>query len=211
MLQAINHAVKVWDVDIISMSFGLRHPSSQEDLEPWTRILEDIQQAIREAAPRIMFAAASNSGKNNLRAFPSTCREVICIHASDGNGNEGGINPPNEDGDDNFMTLGIAVELVDGGKCFYKSGTSFATPIAAGIAANILELAARSKELAGRAKKRLKESEGMRKMFRMMSEQNQLAPYRYIAPWHYWPRNWTTDRDKAMSCWSTINAKFNHW
>jgi hypothetical protein len=118
--------VKVWDVDIISMSFGLWHPPSQGELEEWNRILEDIKQTIREAAPRIMFAAASSCGKNNPRTFPSTRREVICIHASDGNGNDGGINPTNEDGDDNFMTLGIAVELVNDGKYFYKSGTSFA-------------------------------------------------------------------------------------
>jgi hypothetical protein len=97
------------------MSFGLQHPSSQDDLTEWKSILEDIEKAIREATPRIMFAAASNSGKNNPRTFPSTLRDVICIHASDGNGNDGGINPPSEDGDDNFMTLGIAVELLNEG------------------------------------------------------------------------------------------------
>jgi hypothetical protein len=79
------------------------------------------------------------------------------------------------------------------------------------MAANMLELAVRSEKLTDRAIKRLKMSEGMREMFRMMSKRDQLAPYRFIAPWHYWPLNWEVDEHKAASCWSTINAKFDNW
>jgi hypothetical protein len=90
-------------VDIISMSLGL---------EPDNRNV-DIDKAISSAFKSniTMFAAAANNGGNKPRAYPANRRTgVICIHASDGHGNDGGISPSPESRKDNFSTLGISIE-----------------------------------------------------------------------------------------------------
>ena len=107
----------------------------------------------------------SNSGKNDPRAFPASCDQVICVHASEGNGEDGGINPQVESVF-NFMTLGMGIELMkrvfESGKKFpkyvkvAKSGTSFATPIGAGIAATVLDLTVRVDTTKSRTEERLR-------------------------------------------------------
>ncbi|KAF2176064.1 subtilisin-like protein [Zopfia rhizophila CBS 207.26] len=169
--KAIRHAVDDWKVDILSMSFGLPKPSPKTE--------HDIKEAIKHAAINnvLMFAAASNEGVGHPRTFPSTIRSVICIHASDGMGVNGDINPYHEQGDHNFMTLGIAIKspkFRQPGDA-YKSGTSFATPVAAGIAANLLEIAPNEK-----SRKTLRDPEDMRKMFALMSER--VGKYAHVAP-----------------------------
>lgn len=218
-------------MDIISISFGLRHPTAQEDLnreekrllsERYIRIVDDIEEAIRNAtfqAPRIIFAAASNNGKNDPRAFPANCEQVICVHASEGNGEDGAINPEAESGF-NFMTLGMGIELMERvlqpGKKFPKyrkvirSGTSFATPIAAGIAATVLDLASRVEAINGRTNKKLRRREGMEKMLRMMStpKSNDRGQLHYMAPWHHWKSGWEMDAARSRWFWDSINEQF---
>ncbi|KAF0323681.1 pfs domain-containing protein [Colletotrichum asianum] len=162
--KAIDHAVNNWNVDIISMSFGmdstmlspvLTQGNVEEIMDRRIQIWRIIEDAMQKASVEqcIMFAAASNAGKNQSRAFPASSRcGVICVHASDGLGNDGGINPIAASGD-NFMTLGMGHKLLQrstqtgsgssGPKWLevHRSGTSFATPVAAGIAATILDLA----------------------------------------------------------------------
>jgi len=74
-LQAINHAAKIWGVDIISMSFHLYG-------EP-----PDVRKTIITASERgvLFFAAAGNSlhAEDNSLAFPATLDNVICINAHD--------------------------------------------------------------------------------------------------------------------------------
>lgn len=60
----------------------------------------------------MMFAAASNNGKNERRAFPARCHPVIYVGASDRNGNNGSINPKLYS-DTKFMTLGMGLELME--------------------------------------------------------------------------------------------------
>jgi hypothetical protein len=227
--------VETWNVDIISMSFGLRPPATRSDatqdqqrkaLQDFQALVDDIQDAIRNAsikAPRVMFAAASNSGKNEKRAFPARYDPwVICVHASDGNGNDGGINPPPQSGI-NFMTLGIGLELLErhwvaAGKTrraaykrAYKSGTSFATPIAAGIAATVLDLAARVSFVNDRVKKKLRRCEEMRKVLELMSTpaQNFGGQYSFLAPWNHWERHWQANEVKRRAVWDAINLLFD--
>ncbi|KAH6953871.1 peptidase S8/S53 domain-containing protein [Ilyonectria sp. MPI-CAGE-AT-0026] len=138
--QAIIWALDVWKVDIILMSFGLRPPTNPNQKDKWLNVHRDINNVINNAGYRIIFAAVSNGGLNEPCFFSAICRNVICVYASDGKGNDGGINPKGEM-DENFMTLGVAVELIAYGEFVYKSGTSYATPIAAGIAASFLHIA----------------------------------------------------------------------
>jgi hypothetical protein len=216
------------------MSFGLRPPrplpnANQADdrkaLQDFEDLVDSIQDAIRDAsmkAPRIMFAAASNNGKNERRAFPARYDPwVICVHASDGKGNDGGINPPAESGT-NFMTLGTGLELLERRwmvlgrtrnvtyKRVYKSGTSFATPIAAGVAATALDLAARVSAINDRTRKKLKRCEEMRKALRLMStpKHDFGEQYRFLAPWNHWEEHWQTNEAKCRMAWDSINVLF---
>lgn len=65
---------------------------------------------------------------------------VLAIHATDGNGNPCGFNPSPLEKAMNFSTLGTAIRSPLGDGTFVPSGASFSTPIAAGMAANILTL-----------------------------------------------------------------------
>ncbi len=72
--------------------------------------------------------------------------------------------------DNNFATLGVTIESMWQGQTVYKSGTSYATAVAAGIAANVLEYARQRPELVRTAGQvSLCSSYGMRAMFRLMS------------------------------------------
>ncbi|KAJ5692825.1 hypothetical protein N7462_002248 [Penicillium macrosclerotiorum] len=132
---AINHAVSEWNVDVISMSFGIR-----EYYEP---MKSAISNALNNQT--LVFAAASNDGANFGRAFPAKYPGVFCIHSTDGNGNPSAFNPTAEEKDVNFSLLGEHVRSHwPAGKNGHNdivnimSGTSVATPIAAGLAASIL-------------------------------------------------------------------------
>ncbi|KAH7417511.1 peptidase S8/S53 domain-containing protein, partial [Cadophora sp. MPI-SDFR-AT-0126] len=143
--KAIDHTVNTWQVDIISMSFGF--PTS--DIPGYPLLEEAIAKAYSKNI--LLFAAASNSGGNLDRAYPARDQNVICIHSTDANGNRSNFSPTALSNDTNIATIGEAVEsawpvhLCDGeaNPTFvkYKSGTSYATPIAVGIAAFLLQYA----------------------------------------------------------------------
>ncbi|KAE8448458.1 hypothetical protein EG329_009523 [Mollisiaceae sp. DMI_Dod_QoI] len=138
--QAIEHVVQKWDVDIVSMSFGFSHD------------VPEIREAISEAVHYkkghlLLFAAASNSGGNLRLSFPASHPLVTPIRATSHDGHFPSYNPPPEkDEAICFGTLGENVlsawppSLYDAEEDeMYQSGTSVACPIAAGIAAFILE------------------------------------------------------------------------
>ena len=130
----------VWKVDIISMSFGFPDESELG--------CGELRDAIFTASAKgvLIFAAASNSGVHRAApAFPARLSNVFCVYSGDGAGNSAPTNPNPRRHCHNFMTLGEAVEsawprsLCAGPPWkMRKSGTSFATPIAAGIAAFLL-------------------------------------------------------------------------
>lgn len=112
-------------------------------------MLKPINEAIRKARDNgvIIFAAAGNEGGNAGVFWPASLHEtgdVIRINSSDGKGSPSGFNPSPEIGRW-ICTLGQGVpscqtklgpnrEL----QVVHRNGSSFATPIAAAIAANIL-------------------------------------------------------------------------
>ncbi|SPO02494.1 uncharacterized protein DNG_05167 [Cephalotrichum gorgonifer] len=129
-LDAVKHAVTDWNVDIITMSFGFTDGSEQG--------CDDLRDAIlhAHASGTLIFAAASNAGAHSTApAFPARLSNVFCIYSGDGMGNSAATNLTARRYAPNFLTLGEAVE---GAGKKRKSGTSFATPIAAGIAAFLL-------------------------------------------------------------------------
>ncbi|KAJ5986356.1 hypothetical protein N7451_010721 [Penicillium sp. IBT 35674x] len=140
--KALDYAVNEWKVNIISMSFGFR----SRDVEGY----EELERAIHNAysAHVLLFAAASNSGANLDRAYPARDENVICINSTDANGNRSPFSPTALANALNLATVGEAVESAwpmrycdppSGLK--HKSGTSYATPIAVGIAGFLLQYA----------------------------------------------------------------------
>jgi Subtilase family len=161
------------------MSFGLErdHASMQKE------ILEAYSKNI------IIFAAASNNGGNYDVTYPARKNEVICIYSTDGNGNTSHCNPTHlKNSGYHFATLGVGVKSAWPKHLHEKSegerrmtGTSFATPIAAGIAACILEFA-RMHKIEDDLYKVLRSREGMQEVFaqHLVDKRGDLH---YIHPW----------------------------
>lgn len=140
--EAIDHAVKTWKVDIISMSFGF--PSSAVD--GYSQLEASLVEAYKQRV--LLFAAASNSGGRLGRAFPARDPNVIAVHSVDTYGNRSDFSPTASAEAVNLATVGEGVESAwpvhfcdeteNPSLAAVKSGTSYATPILAGIAGFLL-------------------------------------------------------------------------
>ncbi|RFN43276.1 intracellular serine protease [Fusarium flagelliforme] len=181
--KAINYSVEQWGADIISMSFGIREQH------------EGMNRAISDALNKrtLLFAAASNDGANLSRAFPAKCRGVFCIHSTDGNGNPSSFNPTASETDVNFSLLGESVSShwpagLNGHdqSVNVMSGTSVATPIAAGLAASVLSFARQQDQNVPIESDRLgpwlKIDSSMNAVLKSMVRQRRGAGYDYITP-----------------------------
>ncbi|KAI9692086.1 MAG: hypothetical protein M1820_009521 [Bogoriella megaspora] len=183
--QAIRFAVETWNVDIITMSFGCRDR------------VDSIHDAITEACQKkkLVFVAASNCGGNDRIAWPARMDKVICVHATDGNGNSTGFTPNAVANDSNFAVPGSGIksfwpeEL--GGPTMRMNGTSCAAPIAAGIAAVVLDYVDRRKSRSSDWEKynqvfdRIRERQGMSQVLAEMVKKDTVprSSYKYLEPW----------------------------
>ncbi|KAK5057883.1 hypothetical protein LTR84_011884 [Exophiala bonariae] len=182
---AIEHAVKSWEVDIISMSFGF--PS----------VIFKMDQALKLAAMNdvLLFAAASNDGANEdiTRAWPARDdSKVFCIHATDALGNSWKGNPPKQSATHNFATLGENV-LTTGKQhtMVGKTGTSMATPIAAATAALLIDFS-RLPKMKGKKFDHIDSVatfQGMKRLLLATSPKTEDGNFRYIKPWHLFSTN----------------------
>jgi subtilisin family serine protease len=190
-LQAIRHAADIWGVDILSLSLGF--------------IVDDdgVQDAIRKANANnvLIFAAAANNTTNEVTPirFPARMKDVFCIFASNAYGRPSDFNPPPRYDRENFTFPGEKIEgawpssLADE-KAFerrsrwykYQDGTSCATPIAAAIAAGVLEFAWQEREHQIRRVKLLSHFSGMSDVFlNRMVDRHRAGDgrYLYVKPW----------------------------
>ncbi|RSM11441.1 hypothetical protein CEP52_003063 [Fusarium oligoseptatum] len=197
--KAIEYASEQWDVHIISMSWGFENRH------------EVIERAIELASKRekIMFAAASNLGANGPRGFrvtfPASRPDVICINSADGHGKYSSFNPGKRKGSFNFLTLGEAVPAAKHAKDRSQpevrlTGTSYATPIAAAIAASFIEFVMQ-KPLGKERKLRdeVTTRDGMIKLFAGMSE-DKTEGFRWLQPWHLIRCDEHSDSHNCKSC-----------
>ncbi|KAF2732580.1 subtilisin-like protein, partial [Polyplosphaeria fusca] len=137
LAKALIHAADTWTVDIICLPFSF--PRLARELQP-------IQDAITHAYSKhiLILAAAANHGGLQDVAYPANQAEVIAINATDGEGNISHFNPSPHDSSV-LSVLGEAVPCAWGARMdpfrvfARKSGTSFAVPVAAGIAAVLLD------------------------------------------------------------------------
>lgn len=153
----------------------------------FTSVEANIHSAISRAYKKkiIVFAAASNGNSESI-SFPASSPHVICISSADGYGNNSIFNPPLKEGKDNFSVLGEAVESfwpasLGHGPTARKSGTSYATPIAAGIAALVLQFARQNLPADSPELSAVSSPEGMRLLFSYMSSSRQ--GFGYVVPW----------------------------
>ncbi|RDL37538.1 uncharacterized protein BP5553_04971 [Venustampulla echinocandica] len=191
LTRAIQHASNIWKVDIISLSLGF----TEDD--------EDLRDEIRKACASniLIFAAAANNTTNEITPirFPARMKEVFCIFASNGHGRPSDFNPQPKSDRPNFTFPGEKVEgawpagiPTEGSfvrkDAVYKSqdGTSCATPVAAAVAAGILEFAWQERENQIRRVRLLKHYSGMSEIFlKLMVDDYRIGDnsYRYVKPW----------------------------
>lgn len=172
-------------MDIISISWGL-----DDDIP---EITEAVNKAYNKGI--VILASASNRGANDLITFPVRLRNVFCIGASDGKGGISSFNPPFV-GVEKYSALGEAVYGADvlttsvsgtfdqrnpttHSTFTRRTGTSTATPIAAGIAAVFLDYTRQFTD----AVKGPDNFARVRKLFIEMSKASVNLPYRYLVPW----------------------------
>lgn len=187
---AIKHATEVWEVDIISMSFGFESAVSV------------IETAIKlaDANNVILVAAASNCGGNARVSWPARRDDVLCIFATDDFGNPCRSTPTPRSNKDNFAVLGHAVSsfwpnhLRPDETTVRKSGTSIATPIAAGIAAIVLQYMKQAlnkwdyvlTEDKVQTLGKMRTTAGMRTIFKRIAlEGEKRQGYDYLVPWNF--------------------------
>jgi hypothetical protein len=183
--QAIRHAIDEWKIDVIVMSFGFEQ--EQDSDSEADSIIEAIRYASRKGIT--MFAAASNDGNNRPDgvAWPARAMEVICVHSGTGFGDKSYFTPLPYD-NQRVMVLGDHVEsawpvrMNEPTNRRFMSGTSCAAPIAAGIAAIVLDYA--RKFLDEEEWLRLRRVDCMRRIFEKMRSER-LLEYWWIQPWGF--------------------------
>ncbi|KLU90810.1 hypothetical protein MAPG_10661 [Magnaporthiopsis poae ATCC 64411] len=186
--KAIRHAVDVWDVDIISISFGF----SRQKRRIKTAINDAVAIERNSGGGSVLFfAAANNEGLNERELFPASDPNVIAVRGT----NEWGefvrrYNPDPHDSKADlvrFGTLGenIPYDLLD--RHAVKSGCSFATPIFAGLVADVLQCfdyVCEREQL----RRHLRTKEGLVALLKLdclTQIVNRTERWHYLAPWDF--------------------------
>ncbi|KAM3433827.1 hypothetical protein NHJ13734_006291 [Beauveria thailandica] len=179
--KAINWAVQVWDADIINLSLAMRVES------------RDIDEALSHAllpGSKIIFAAAhNNAGRHEGPSWPGRKLGIIAIHGTDGDGQPLGTNA-SVGRQDYFATLGLDIPIREQfattrSRYVYASGVSYATPIAAGIAANMLEiLRHEASHRVSDVKKWFYNGRYMKALLNAISQRDDRCCF--VQPWTFW-------------------------
>jgi hypothetical protein len=177
--------VQTKKVHIISISFGFS--ALDQSLEP-------LRQAILEAhaADVLIFAATGNEGKGNHIWFPACLDEVISVGSTDGSYNKSDFVPSLGAGK-RLCALGEAIQAAwisatDDPHCTTdrRAGTSYATPVAAGAAAMVMDFIWADRALAVDKEryeyKTLKTKKGMLAVMSHMLKWDTVGSYEYLVP-----------------------------
>lgn len=193
--RAISRATYEWGVDMIVMCFGFAKP-----IQVIRKAIEDASKAER---PPLFFAAARNDGANENVAWPGRVSEVMGVGSTDGDGCPSSFNPPC-DKHPVLYALGEAVPVTaadpsNPSRCTQKflSGTSCATPVAAGLAANLLACArmatacvpAERRDEYADLPRELQRRDGLRAVLRDRMSRTHNCGVASLLPWHFLSRN----------------------
>lgn len=175
-------------VDIISMSFGWESEKQEVNVQ--------LERATRKGI--LLFAAASNYGDlvREHGTWPASKQSVYCIYSCRGSGVKSHFNPRPLVGQYNFMFPGEDVAILEarhkpvkgvqkdmGKTTERKNGTSFATPIAAGTAAMVLDLVRQELRDSQEVERRFRTVEGMSDIFLAMSGTPRDDGHYHVRPW----------------------------
>lgn len=175
-------AEKECEADIISISSG------------FTQGHMGLRDAIKKVVGQdvLVFAAASNYGNIRRLTFPAKMRErVFRIYSTDGRGNvanqSSSFNPPAlPDSKSNFAILGEDIMLNSADPQNLLTGTSYATSIAAGLAARLLEFSnQRIPKTTIRKRDLLRSFEGMTAVFQELIGNTASVEYQCLRPWRF--------------------------
>jgi hypothetical protein len=161
-------------INVVNMSFG------------WPHEIEEIESALRLAQDSgiLLFASASNDGLlgNRNILFPSSSKYVTTVDAADGLGEPAAFNTPMRGTDIKvrFTAPGDGILGFAGNPI---NGSSYSSPIAAGIAALVLEFASQTPLAGDNAIQFLRKTDGMQTVLRMMQDQKIEASFMFLKPW----------------------------
>lgn len=178
-----------------------------------------IEDALARAEGKgvLLIAAASNVGGDTVdaRSWPAAKRDnVMCIYATEGRGRPYDDNPKWAKDARRLATLGVMVPVWDlmsssdsiTPRVAHRSGTSIASPVAAGVAACVLSFVWRTEGLylsncegdpaiasarLSAAKKQLLRARGMSEIFWRMTDQNTMEHYHFVHPWKLFHKDTT--------------------
>jgi hypothetical protein len=162
-------------VDIISISFGWKYEKPD--------VAEQIDRARQSGI--LIFASPSNDGEftPDHVLYPASDPSVYSIYSCCGSGRSSDFNPRFTTDGDTFLFPGEDLTILDVWDIEPQTGISFATPIAAGTAALVLETARLQVEDPSEIERRLKNYKGMSHVFRSMSSAPQDGGCYYVRPW----------------------------
>jgi hypothetical protein len=184
--QAIRWAANDKRVHIISMSFG--YPNADQSLEGIRRALLKAH-----ATDVLIFAATGNNGNGNAIAFPACLDEVISVASTDGNHQLSNFVPDLRVGK-RLCAIGEAIEAAwidqEGSATAHssqgrKAGTSYATPVVAGVAAMVMDLIWSAKEHYEYQCQMLRTTQGMLAVLELMIWKDRKNETECLKPWMF--------------------------
>ncbi|KAK2032675.1 subtilase [Colletotrichum zoysiae] len=191
--EAINRATHEWQVDMIIMCFGF------DQLIPLIR--KAMDNALLSNKPPLFFAATSNDGAHKRTSWPARDISVIGISSTTGNGDVSSFNPPEKDAHPILYAFGEGVPIEVAASrnpekliTKYVSGTSYATPVAAGLAANLLgcirmlvetTLQGEDRALYSHVPRDLEQMRGMLAVLRRHMRREHVCGVKSLLPWDF--------------------------
>ena len=185
--QAIRWATKEKQVHIISISFGF--PNADQSLEGIRKVLLEAH-----AADVLIFAATGNVAAGNAISFPACLDEVISVSSTDGNHELSKFVPDLRVGK-RLCAIGEAIEaawtdqkgsnLPIHSSTRRKAGTSYATPVVAGVAAMVMDLIWSDVENFEYQCQTLRTNRGMLAVLELMIWKNKDNGIECLKPWMF--------------------------